>query len=86
MGPRDGPHLVRLLSPEEIGEAFQVDRRKVIEWTRRYGWPHVKVGRSIAFTEAQFEQIVALHSVDGSRGHTAGRMPGQTALSAGRSK
>lgn len=75
-----------LIAPERLAEQFgeNVDRRKVIEWTRRYGWPHVKVGRTIAFTQAQFEQIVALHSVDGSREHTPDRMPGQTAMSARR--
>lgn len=75
-----------LIAPEILADQFgsKVDRRKVIEWTRRYGWPHVKVGRTIAFTPAQVEQIVALHSVDGSREHAAGRMPGQTALSARR--
>lgn len=59
-------------------------RRKVIEWTRRYGWPHVKVGRTIAFTPAQFEQIVAIHSVDGTRELDSDRMPGQTEMSARR--
>lgn len=78
--------MSELIAPEKLAEQFgeNVDRRKVIEWTRRYGWPHVKVGRTIAFTPAQFEQIVALHSVDGSRDATPGRMAGQTALSARR--
>lgn len=75
-----------LIPPETLAEQFgeTVDRRKVIEWTRRYHWPHVKVGRTIAFTPAQFEQIIALHSVDGSRDFEADRMPGQTAMSAAR--
>lgn len=78
--------MTDLIAPERLAEQFgeSVDRRKVIEWTRRYGWPHVKVGRTIAFTPAQFEQIVALHSVDGTRDANADRMPGQTALSAAR--
>lgn len=75
-----------LIPPERLAEQFgeKVDRRKVIEWARRYGWPHVKVGRTIAFTPAQFEQIVALHSVDGSHDFEPDRMPGQTAMSARR--
>lgn len=75
-----------LIAPETLAEQFgeTVDRRKVIEWTRRYGWPHVKVGRTIAFTPAQVEQIILTHSVGGSRDHLSDRMPGQTALSAAR--
>lgn len=75
-----------LIAPEKLAEQFgeNVDRRKVIEWTRRYGWPHVKVGRTIAFTQTHFEQIVALHSVDGTRDLRAGWIPGQTAISAAR--
>lgn len=78
--------MTSLIAPERLAEQFgeRVDRRKVIEWTRRYGWPHVKVGRTIAFTPEQFEQIVALHSVDGTRDFTPDRMPGQTAMSARR--
>lgn len=75
-----------LIAPERLAQQFgdSVDRRKVIEWTRRYGWPHVKVGRTIAFTPAQFEQIVAIHSVDGTRELDSDRIPGQTEMSARR--
>lgn len=78
--------MSNLINPESLAQEFgeSVDRRKVIEWVRRYHWPHVKVGRTIAFTPAQVEQIIAIHSVDGTQDFNPDRMPGQTALSARR--
>lgn len=75
-----------LIPAEKLAEQFgsDVDRRKVIEWARRYGWPHVRIGRTIAFTPAQFEQIVALHSIDGTKAFDDNRIDGQTELSARR--
>ena len=75
-----------LITPESLAAEFggDVDRRKVIDWARRYGWPHVRVGRSIAFTPDQIAQIIASHSIEGSREHDPNRLPGQTAMSAAR--
>lgn len=76
-----------VVSTTELGEMFgdNVDHRKVVEWTRRYGWPHVRVGRTIAFTDEDVAQILASHHVAGTRSSRVG-MPGQTALSAARSR
>lgn len=75
-----------LIPPAALAEQFgsDVTRRKVIEWTRRYGWPHVRVGRTIAFTEADVQQILAAHHVAGTKASRDG-LPGQTPLSAARS-
>ncbi len=79
--------MTTLTAPEALAKKFgdNVDRRKVIEWTRRYGWPHVRIGRTIAFTDDDVAQIVAAHHVAGSKGHRSDALPGQTALSAARS-
>lgn len=76
-----------LISPEALAAEFggKVDRRKVVDWARRYGWPHVKVGRTIAFTPDDVEQILTTHHVEGTKAHAAGALEGQTALSAARS-
>lgn len=78
--------MTALIAPEQLAAEFgeKVDRRKVIEWTRRYGWPHVKVGRTIAFLPEDVEQILMTHHVAGSKDHASDRMPGQTAMSAAR--
>jgi hypothetical protein len=75
-----------LIAPEVVAKQFGegTTRRKVIDWAHRYGWPHVRVGRTIAFTPEQFEQIIAQHSVSGTKEHLPNRMPGQTAMSAAR--
>lgn len=78
---------MKLTNPEAFAKLFgeNVDHRKVVEWTRRYGWPHVRVGRTIAFTDDDVAQILAKHHVSGSKAHHDDALPGQTALSAARS-
>jgi hypothetical protein len=79
--------VIGLTSPKALGLQLGegVDHRKVVEWTRRYGWPHVRVGRTIAFTDDDVEQIIAAHHVAGTKQHSADAIDGQTALSAARS-
>lgn len=67
-----------------FGDEANVDHRKVVEWTRRYGWPHVKVGRTIVFTDDDVRQILAMHHVAGTKASRE-TLPGQTSLSAARS-
>ena len=75
------------MTPSRLGGLLgeNIDHRKVVEWTRRYGWPHVRIGRTIAFTDDDVAQILAAHHVAGSKGHRSDALPGQTALSAARS-
>lgn len=75
------------MTPTQLGRLLgeNVDHRKVVEWTRRYGWPHVRIGRTIAFTDDDVAQILAKHHVTGTKDHDPDALPGQTALSAARS-
>lgn len=78
--------MTALIPPEALAAEFggKTTRRNVIDWARRYGWPHVKVGRTIAFLPEDVEQILASHHVAGTKDHNPDRIDGQTALSAAR--
>lgn len=53
-------------SPDDLAAALPGQtRRTIIDAVRREGWPHVRVGRRISFTQAQVEQIIAQHTVSG---------------------
>lgn len=70
----------RLLSDADLGEVLGATEQKVGEWRRAYGWPHVKVGRQVRYTDAHVEQIIAAHSKQGESEPTpAVGIPGQTA-------
>lgn len=71
------------LTDADVAEKLKIDEEKVPEWRRRYGWPHLKVGRIIRYTEADLRAIEAIHHVSGEK--QIG-LPGQTALSAARSR
>lgn len=58
------------------------DVDKVIAWRRAYGWPHLKIGRQVRYTEADLRAIEALHRVEGTKVTV---LPGQTKRSAARS-
>jgi excisionase family DNA binding protein len=72
------------LTEADLANELGVSEEKVAEWRRRYGWPHVKFGRQIRFSEADVRAIATRHHVDA--GIVATTMPGQTALSAARSR
>lgn len=79
---------VTFYSPAELAELFGVTERTVMEWRRENGWPSVRVGRTIRFTQRQVDEIVARHSQapkpgsDDSGQVTA--IPGQSRASAAR--
>lgn len=73
---------MRLYTETEVADLLHVDIDTVALWRRRYGWPHVKLGRQIRFTEANILAIQAQHSV---KGETVEGLPGQTSRSARRS-
>lgn len=72
----------QLLTPSDLAAHFGVTEAKVMEWQRTYGWPRVKVGRTIRWTPEQVAEIERSHSVSAS-----GVTPtdGRTPLSARRS-
>lgn len=60
------------------------DVDKVRRWRRRYGWPHFRVGREVRYTADDLRAIERLHHVEPKAADDA--LPGQTALSAARSR
>jgi phage terminase Nu1 subunit (DNA packaging protein) len=86
MIPGGGP--VRLYTAAELAEIFGRSERQILEWRLQYGWPCVKIGRTIRFTEAQLEQILAQQSqTSKSAGDEATpAIAGQSKASAARSK
>lgn len=53
----------KLLTLEDIAERMRVPVSTVMEWRKKYGWPTTKVGRTLRFTEDQWQQIQASHEV-----------------------
>jgi excisionase family DNA binding protein len=74
--------VIEFLTEQQLAERLGIAVDKVAEWRRRYGWPHLKIGREVRFTEADVRAIEAQHRVTSER---PGGLPGQTALSAARS-
>jgi hypothetical protein len=71
-----------LITPEQMAERFSgVEVKTVLEWNRKYHWPHVRVGKQLRWTEEQYDEIVRQHSAAGDRPKG---LPGQTARSASR--
>lgn len=71
-----------LLTEADLAERLQATPTQVREWRRQYDWPFIKLGRSIRFSEADYEAIKASHHVASERPKG---LPGQTRLSARRS-
>lgn len=74
--------MTEYLTDADVAARLKIEESKAAEWRRRYGWPHLKLGRQIRYTEADLRAIEALHHVQGEK--SVG-LPGQTALSAARS-
>ena len=72
----------RFHTEAEVGDMLGVHESKVAKWRLKYGWPHVKVGREVRYTDADVEAIARQMHVDASK---VKGLPGQTALSARRS-
>lgn len=75
--------MTPFITEADLAERLGVTEAKVTEWRRQYGWPHLKIGRQVRFTEADVQAIERQHRVDSSK--PAG-LPGQTGLSAARSR
>lgn len=56
-----------LHSVDEVAEAFGVSPATVRDLCGRHRWPHVRLGRSIRFTDAQVREIVQLHTNEVSK-------------------
>lgn len=78
---------MNLTTPETLAETFGITAEKLHELRKRHHWPHVRLGRfEIRFTDAQVEQIVAMHSEAPKKQAAPLKVAGQTARSASRSK
>lgn len=76
---------MNLYTDADLADVFGVTERRIAEWRRQFGWPHVKTGRQVRYTDAQLEQIVASHSNAGEkRDRFSVKVAGQTKRSASR--
>jgi hypothetical protein len=71
------------LTDADLAERLGATEAQVVKLRQRYGWPHLKFGRRIRYTEADVKRIEAMHHVEAEK---ATGLPGQTALSAARSR
>lgn len=76
---------MNLTTDAELAERFGITVDKLHDLRKKYGWPHVRLGRfEIRFTDEQIEQIVASRSVQPSK-VVKGTASGLTERSARRS-
>lgn len=82
-----------LYSPADLAAMFSdedtpVSERRVRDWIRQHGWPHIEVGRTIRFTDQHLEQILAKHTVTPKVKQVEAPVfiDGQTKRSAGRNR
>jgi len=64
---------VRLLVAEEVAAMLRVEPATVLEWARAGTLPHVRLGRSVRFSEPELQAWI--------RGQLAERWPGCAASS-----
>lgn len=74
--------MTEFLTEADLAETLGTTEAQVAEWRRRYGWPHIKLGRQIRFTHSDIRAITAQHHVAGTE---PSGLPDQTARSAARS-
>ena len=78
---------MNLTTDAQLADQFGISTDKLHALRKQHRWPHVRLGRfDIRFTDAQVEQIVAMHSETPKK--DAGvkvAVTGQTARSARRS-
>lgn len=51
------------LTHADIAERLNMPLSTVVELRKREGWPHLRFGKSVRFTEEMVAQIVASHVV-----------------------
>lgn len=49
-------------TPAQLAERLGSSEEQVLRWRRQYGWPSLKIGKQIRFTQEHVEQIIAKHS------------------------
>lgn len=53
----------RTVTIEELAEVLQVSSDTVRTWVTRYAWPHLRIGRTVRFTDEQVAEIERMHTV-----------------------
>ena len=71
------------LTDADLADRLGATEAQVVKLRQRYGWPHLKFGRRVRYTEADVKRIEQMHHVE-AEAPTA--LPGQTRLSAARSR
>lgn len=74
--------MIEFITEATLAKSLGEPEEKIADWRRRYGWPHVKIGREVRYTEADVRAIAAQHHAGGAKRDA---LPDQTALSAARS-
>lgn len=74
-------------TPADLAELLNTSEANVLQWRRQYGWPSLKMGKTIRFTADHVEQILAKHANRPQKAETEApvKLAGQTKRSAGRS-
>lgn len=78
---------MKLITEDELAADWGMEPAKLRRMRQERGWPCVRLGRfDVRFTEAQVEQIVAMHTTAPAKTSTKAptKAPGQTARSASR--
>jgi len=73
------------MTEAEFAELLGVTKEKMRGWRVRHGWPHLKIGRDVRYTEADVETIKAMHHIEGQVTEPLtprGALRGQSARSA----
>jgi hypothetical protein len=55
----------KLHTADDLAEMFGAPRERVMRWSKEFGWPHTRLGRSFRWTDEQVAEIVAKHSIGG---------------------
>ncbi len=75
---------MNLHTPADLAQQFGKDERWILEQVRTHGWPRVKVGRTIRFTDEQLALILSRHTIAADKIDTGPKLAGQTRRSARR--
>jgi excisionase family DNA binding protein len=51
------------LTHADLAERLRLPLSTTVDLRKREGWPHVRLGRKVRFTEAQIAEIIASHTV-----------------------
>jgi hypothetical protein len=81
---------MKLITPEELAEAWSVPVEEVHRLRKQYGWPHVQINRrTVRFTEGHVAHIIASLAKEDAKAAKPSQqfaLVGQTRRSANKTK